>query len=150
MSYGLSGKRLSPPDWLHGAWRQPTAVIATAPVTLSWEFTEDNAVNYSHGPSEELTELTEEFDNDRINIQEYYARVDALLAERSKTTVLDFKDLEYPVIGENSSAEEYTIRYCYHLPGGDELRVTYRFEKTSYGLNYRAVGSILPVELIRD
>ena len=67
-SYGVSGKTLSPPDWIRGTWQQPYRAVAMGFITLSWTFTERNAVNSSHSGAdkEELEELDEQFEKGLI------------------------------------------------------------------------------------
>lgn len=148
-SYGVTGKTLSPPDWIHGTWRQPYSVIAMGFITLSWTFSERNAVNFSHSAvGGELAELDEKLRRGKIGLKEYYDRRDEIVAGRTKTAVLDVKELGYPVIGESSSTESYTIRLCSRHPEG-ETRTEFQFRKSSTGLNYATSVSVLPVELVR-
>ena len=119
-------------------------------ITLSWTFTERNAVNYSHSgvDKEELEELDEQLEKGQITLRGYYDRRDDILARRTKTAVLDIKELEYPVIAESSSTQEYTIRLCTRHPDG-ETKTTFQFRKSSTGLNYTTNVSVLPAELVR-
>ena len=157
MSYGISGETLSPPEWLRGTWRQSNREIATSPVTVSWEFTDDNAAYYLHSSTVEqrnsLKELRDRLDRDRISLQEYYNSIDTILEEilRRRDPVLDFKNLGYPVIGENSSADEYSIRQCTPVLEGKESKSTYSFVRTSSArLNYNYYGvSLSSVQLVR-
>ena len=116
-------------------------------------------MNYSHGGAVEerkaLRELRDKLDRDLISLSEYFrlepSLVNEILKELYRNPILDFEELEYPVVGESSSVDEYSIRQCTRLPEGNEIKSTFGFVMTSSNrLDYWTNVSLSPVPLIRD